>query len=165
MFRDILDYQVQNADFNKIYQSSYNVNNIRNRFKNCKLNKNYFGKGHFLVDEYNRKKEEEEFENKFRNTKYKIKLVVYRNGFILNNGEFRDRSLKENIEFLKSVERGNIPKELIRKGINDLGILLINRKEELYSSKLYKSLPASFDYINISLNSDSNSTHVLDQFF
>jgi hypothetical protein len=46
-----------------------------------------------------------------------------------------------------------------------LGILLINRKEELYSSKLYKSLPASFDYINISLNSDNNSTHVLDQFF
>lgn len=165
MFRDILDYQVQNADFNKIYQSSYNVNDIRNRFKNCKLNKNYFGKGHFLVDEYNRKKEEDEFENKFRNTKYKIKLVVYRNGFILNNGEFRDRSFKENNEFLKSVERGNIPKELIRKGINDLGILLINRKEELHSSKLYKSLPASFDYINISLNSNSNSTHVLDQFF
>ena len=161
MFRDILDYQVQNADFNKIYQSS----DIKNRFKNCKLNNNYFGKGHFLVDEYNRKKEEEEFENKFLNTEHKIKLVVYKNGFILNNGEFRDRSLKENQEFLKSVERGNIPKELIRKGINDLGILLINRKEELYSSKLYKSLPASFDYINISLNSDNNSTHVLDQFF
>ena len=161
MFRDILDYQVQNADFNKIYQSSY----IKNRFKNCKLNNNYFGKGHFLVDEYNRTKEKEEFENKFQNTKYKIKLVVYKNGFILNNGEFRDRSLKENQEFLKSVERGNIPKELIRKGINDLGILLINRKEELYSSKIYKSLPASFDYINISLNSDNNSTHVLDQFF
>ena len=161
MFRDILDYQVQNADFNKIYQSSY----IKNRFKNCKLNNNYFGKGHFLVDEYNRKKEEEEFDNKFLNTEHKIKLVVYKNGFILNNSEFRDRSLKENNEFLKSVERGKIPKELIRKGINDLGILLINRKEELYSSKLYKSLPASFDYINISLNSDNNSTHVLDQFF
>ena len=174
MFRDILDYQVQNADFNKIYQrNSVKVNDIfYKKFKNCKLNKNYFGKGHFLVDEYNRKKEEEEFENKFNNTKHKIKLVVYKNGFILNNGEFRDRAIKENNEFLKSVERGNIPDELIKRGINDLGILLINRKEEIYSSKLYKSLPASFDYINISLNSlnsdknsDKNSTHVLDQFF
>ena len=33
-------------------------------------------------------------------TKDKIKLVVYRNGFILNNGPFRDRSLQENNEFL-----------------------------------------------------------------
>ena len=165
MFRDILDYQIQNADLNRIYQRSNYVSDIKNKFLNCKLDNNYFGKGHYLVDEYNRKKEEEEFENKFRNTKHKIRLIVYRNGFILNNSEFRDRAIRENNEFLKSVERGMIPQELIRKGINDLGILLINRKEEIYRSKLYQSLPSSFDYINLSLNSDGNSTHVLDQFF
>lgn len=162
MFHDLLDYT--DSDFHKIYKR-YNVDHIRELFKNCKLDNNYFGKGHYLVDEYNRKKEEEEFETKFRNTKNKIKLVVYRNGFILNNGEFRHRALKENHEFLKSVEKGNIPQEFIRKGITDLGILLINRRDEMYVSKLYHSLPASFDYINLSKNSTQNSTHVLDKFF
>jgi hypothetical protein len=59
-------------------------------------------------------------------------LVVYQNGFILNNGQFRDRSIPENNKFMEEVEKGNIPQELIKKGITDLGILLENRKTEIY---------------------------------
>lgn len=150
MFHDILDYQNQNADFNTINGEYKADHHIKTRFKNCRLDNNYFGKGNYAVDEFNKKKAKEEFEDKFDKTKNKIKLVVYKNGFILNNGSFRDRAIKENHEFLKSVEKGNIPDEFIRKGIYDLGILLINRREEMYRSKLYKSLPTSFDYINIS---------------
>ena len=152
MFHDILDYQNQNDDFNIINEEYKGDHDIKTKFKNCRLNNNYFGKGNYAVDEFNRKKEEYEFENKFEKTKNKIKLVVYKNGFILNNGSFRDRAIKENHEFLKSVEKGNIPDEFIKKGIYDLGILLINRRGEMYRSKLYKSLPTSFDYINISLD-------------
>ena len=150
MFHDILDYQNIKDDFSTINGEYKDEPHIRTRFKNCRLDNNYFGKGNYAVDEFNRKKSREEFEDKFEKTKNKIKLVVFKNGFILNNGSFRDRVIKENDEFLISVEKGNIPDEFIRKGIYDLGILLINRKEEIYRSKLYKSLPTSFDYINLS---------------
>ena len=57
---------------------------------------------------------------------------MYQNGFIINNGPFRDRAIPENQKFMEQVEKGNIPHELMDKGINDLGILLINRKNEIY---------------------------------
>ena len=92
---------------------------------------NYYGKGIKAYDHYN-KKPSESLNVKFEKTKNKITLVVFQNGFILNNGPFRDRAIKENNEFMEEVERGNIPHELIEKGIDDLGILLINRKNEFY---------------------------------
>ena len=164
MFHDMLDYHEEYPDYNRI-NAIYKADRIKFRFKNCKLDKNYFGKGYYVVDEFNRKKEDQEFEDKFEKTKHKIKLIVFRNGFILNNGPFRDRSLRENHEFLKSVERGNIPQEFIRKGIKDLGILLINRRGEIYRhSRLYRSLPTSFDYIDLS-DGPNPKKHVLDEFF
>lgn len=164
MFHDMLDYHEESPDLNRM-NAIYKADHIRFRFKNCKLNKNYFGKGYYVVDEFNRKKEDEEFEDKFAKTKYKIKLIVFKNGFILNNGPFRDRSLIENHEFLKSVEKGNIPQEFVRKGIKDLGILLINRRGEIYRhSRLYRSLPASFDYIDLS-DGQNQKKHILDEFF
>jgi len=78
------------------------------------------------------KKKTEDNNEKFEKTKNKIKLVVYKNGFILNNGKFRDRSIPENNQFMEEVEKGNIPQEIVDKGITDLGILLINRKTEMY---------------------------------
>ena len=92
---------------------------------------NYYGKGNKAYDHYNKKKSEDNNE-KFEKTKNKIKLVVYKNGFILNNGPFRDRTIPENNKFMEEVEKGNIPEEIISKGITDLGILLVNRKTETY---------------------------------
>ena len=92
---------------------------------------NYYGKGNKAYDHYN-KKPTESLNVKFEKTKNKITLIAFQNGFILNNGPFRDRAIKENDEFMKEVEKGNIPHELIEKGIDDLGILLINRKNEIY---------------------------------
>ena len=160
----IIDFQDENINCNILYTRNI-YNNAKNDFKNCRLNKNYFGKGNKMVDEYNKKKEEEEFDDKFAKTKNKIKLVVFKDGFIINNGPFRESSIRENYEFLQSVRRGLIPQEFIRKGIKDLGILLINRFEERYRSKLYRSLPASFDYLNLSDNPKDNEEHILDQFF
>ena len=92
---------------------------------------NYYGKGNNAYDYYN-KKPNESLNTKFEKTKNKITLVVFQNGFILNNGLFRDRAIPENNLFMEQVEKGNIPHELMDKGINDLGILLINRKNEIY---------------------------------
>ena len=162
------DYQDQNVDFNRVnLKKSFNHN--RKQLKKREPCDNYFGKGNRTVDNYNRDRIQKENDEKFLKTKNKIKLVVYRNGFILNNGPFRDSSAPENTEFLESVEKGNIPQEFIRKGINDLGILLINRKSETFRSKLYHSMPTSINYIDINQNQNQNQSqpqeHILDQFF
>jgi UBX domain-containing protein 1 len=150
---------------------------IKERFRLGGPNELYFGKGNRVIDQYNRRRNIlariKDNDEKFRKTKHKIKLVVYKNGFILNNCPFRDRALPENNDFMESVEKGNIPQEFIRRGIKDLGILLINRKTEIYNSRLYKSLPTSFDYLDISQNKNQNQTykrdfrkmHPLDAFF
>ena len=123
-------------------------NSLKDKFQLGGPSDNYFGKGNKAIDQYNRKKVKMENDAKFENTKHKVKLVVYKNGFILNNGKFRDRSIYENYEFLEEVEKGQIPQELIRKGIKDLGILLINRKTEIFRSPLYNTFPISLDFMN-----------------
>ena len=92
---------------------------------------NYYGKGNKAYDYYNRKPTEN-VNTKFEKTKNKITSIVFKNGFIIDNGPFRDGSIPENQKFMEQVEKGYIPHELMDKGINDLGILLINRKSEVY---------------------------------
>ena len=99
--------------------------------KNKSPEDNYYGKGNKAYDNYN-KKTSAEINEQFEKTKNKVRLIVYQNGFILNKGPFRDRSIPENDKFMREVEKGNIPQELVKKGITDLGILLENRKNEIY---------------------------------
>ena len=108
-----------------------NNKNASNFQKDKTPEDNYYGKGNKAYEFYNKKKVEDNNE-KFEKTKNKIKLVVYQNGFILNDGPFRDKSIPENNKFMEEVEKGNIPEEITDKGITDLGILLINRKTEMY---------------------------------
>ena len=96
---------------------------------------NYYGKGNKAYDYYNRKPTEN-VNTKFEKTKNKITLIVFKNGFIIDNGPFRDGSIPENQKFMEQVEKGYIPHELTDKGINDLGILLINRKSEVYYQQM-----------------------------
>ena len=147
MFHTLFDFKDQNHN-----------NVIKDKFQLGGPNNNYFGKGNKAIDQYNRKKVKMENDINFKKTKHKVKLVVYKNGFILNNGQFRDRSIYENYEFLEEVEKGQIPQELIRKGIKDLGILLINRKTEMFRSPFYNSLPISLNIINFSDKSNQLRT-------
>lgn len=144
-------FEDQNADFNR-QRPRANSSYIQNNFKFGGPNDVYFGKGNFAIDQYNKHKNEVnrkiENDTKFENTKNKVRLVVYQNGFILNNGSFRDRSIPENEEFMNEVELGQIPQELIRKGIKDLGILLINRKTEIYQSPISQSITPVFNTEN-----------------
>lgn len=58
----------------------------------------------------------------------KIKLTVWRNGFQIDDGEFRDLSNEENIKFMDEVNKGYIPQELVKKGYKNLGIALEDKK-------------------------------------
>ena len=102
-------------------------------------------------------------DNKFKNTKNKIKVTMYKNGFILNNGQFRDKSIPENRKFMEEVGNGLIPEELINKGIKDLGILLENRKNEVYTKKKVNPITAALSpYIKDSNNSNNLDTNLND---
>ena len=142
MFHTLFDYQDQNVPNNSQNpKTKYKKYEKKNK-KRKKAGDNYYGKGNQAYEFYNNDNESEENSSssdesgdnskKFEKTKNKVNLIVYRNGFILNNGPFRDRSIKENEEFMEQVERGVIPHELMDKGISSLGILLENRRNEIY---------------------------------
>ena len=139
MFHTLFDYQDQNVPNNsQIPKNKYKKYEKKSR-KGKKTYENYYGKGNQAYELYNKKDDSEESSSdsgdtssKFEKTKNKVKLVVYRNGFILDDGPFRDKVIPENEEFMEQVERGVIPHELMEQGISSLGILLINRKNEIY---------------------------------
>ena len=96
---------------------------------------NYYGSKHRDQKNNRINYNNNDFDNEFEKTKNKIKVIIYKNGFILNNEPFRDKSIPENRKFMEEVDKGLIPQEIMRKGIKDLGILLENRKNEVYTKK------------------------------
>ena len=164
MFHTLFDSENQNIDFNIKAQQS----DLKSRFKYGTENDQYFGKGNHAIDQFNKHnnyiKRMKDLDQNFAKTKTKVKLVVYKNGFILNNGEFRDKSFEENKKFMEQVDRGNIPHELMKKGIMDLGILLINRKSEIYPSPYFQNINSSINNTNTYQNSyqyQSNDSDIL----
>jgi hypothetical protein len=107
---------------------------------------NYSGSSH--KNQYNNNSNKNNVDDKFNKTKNKIKVILYQNGFILNNGPFRDKAVPENREFMNQLEQGLIPQEFIKKGIVDLGILLENRKHQVYKAKAKNPITNTLnDYI------------------
>jgi hypothetical protein len=64
----------------------------------------------------------------FDQIKDKIKLTIYRNGFCIDDGAFRDLSLPENKKFMSEIEKNLIPEELVQKGYKELGIALDDKR-------------------------------------
>lgn len=58
----------------------------------------------------------------------KIKLTVWKNGFQIDDGEFRSIEDPKNKTFMDEVNKGYIPKELVDKGMKELGIMLEDKK-------------------------------------
>lgn len=67
-------------------------------------------------------------------TSNKIKLTVYKNGFQIDDGEFRDISVPENKKFMDEVEKGFIPQELVAQGKKELAIALEDKRKENYEA-------------------------------
>ena len=82
-------------------------------------------------DWYNKMKKYDN-KDKYDKTKNKLKLAIYKNGFILDNGEFRNKNDPANKKFMEDVEKGYIPQELVKKGITDLGIEMDDHRDENY---------------------------------
>ena len=160
MYHTLFDYQDQNVPSNsQIPQTRYKKYEKKIK-KSKKTYENYYGQGNQAYELYNKRDDSDSsseeggnIAEKFEKTKNKVNLVVYKNGFILNNGPFRDRSIPENEEFMEQVERGVIPHELMDKGISSLGILLINRRNEIYRPI---SLKNNYSFCNYNFSNQYN---------
>ena len=120
MFNNLCDENEQNIDFNIQNQKS-KASELNYRFKFAEENIFYHEKDYKTIEQYNRKKyiPNKMTKNTYGKGKTILKAVIYHNGFIVNNGEFKDISFPENKKFLEEIEKGNIPYELIKKGIFD----------------------------------------------
>lgn len=65
-------------------------------------------------------------------SKNKLKLTVYKNGFIIDDGPFRPITEPINQKFMAEIKKGYIPDELVKKGYKDLGIALDSKESEDY---------------------------------
>jgi UBX domain-containing protein 1 len=83
-------------------------------------------------DEWMNQMKKYDNKEKFAKTKNKLKLALYKNGFIIDDGEFRNKKEPANKKFMEEVEKGYIPNELVKKGITDLGIELDDHRDEDY---------------------------------
>ena len=141
MYPNAYEQNAQNLNKNKNMspQDNYNRGNQRDHGHQKNNNRPNYG------------------DDQFRKTKNKIKVTLYKNGFMVNNGPFRDKSNPENCKFMEEVEKGLIPQEIIKKGIKDLGIILENRKNELYMKKAANPIAEAINsYIQGNVNNNYN---------
>jgi UBX domain-containing protein 1 len=61
-----------------------------------------------------------------------VKITLYKNGFIIDDEPFRGLDRPENVEFLKELKGGHVPKELADKFKKSIDVGLIDRSEENY---------------------------------
>ena len=154
MYHNLFDFENQNIDFN-IQVPKSKASNFNYSYKFDENLGIYSGKDKNILDQFNRKKTSSRTINnpKFENKKTIIKIVIYKNGYILNNGEFKDIMFDENKKFLREIEKGDIPIELIEKGIMNTEILLENRKNEIYPSTSNENINNDLLESNIFQNS------------
>ena len=121
-------------------------------------------------DWYNKAKRHDNKEQ-YDKTKNKLKLKIYKNGFILNDGEFRDISDPINKKFMDDVGKGYIPKELVKKGYNDLGIEMEDNRDKNYEPPKEEKKFQAFTGLGKSISSvntqglyvDKNATSNVDR--
>lgn len=96
--------------------------------------------------------------NQSKETSKKIKLIIYKNGFVLNNGLFRDLSAIENKLFLQDIEKGVIPNEIKKEGIDKHNLDIENRKSEIYSKKIINPISTTLKaYLKGELNTNNEN--------
>lgn len=83
-------------------------------------------------EEYTKHLKGKSTKEEYDNSKHKLRLKVYKNGFIINNEAFRPIADSHNKKFLSEIEKGYIPQEYRDKGYKDLSVALENHKSEEY---------------------------------
>ena len=122
-------------------------------------------------DEWMNKMKKYDNKDEYAQTKNKLKLKLYKNGFIINDGEFRDIKDPDNKKFMNEVEKGYIPNELVKKGYNDLGIEMEDNRDKDYEPpkeekkfQAFTGMGKSISSVNTEgLHVDKNATSNVDR--
>jgi len=126
---------------------------------------NYNSKNTGPRDNYYGKKKRDEFAGINQNiddgqnfkTNKKIKITLYKNGFIINHGKFREKSIPENHKFMKEVEKGMIPEELILNEPGNFELSYVDKKNEVYVNQARNPISTTLEaYIHGNLNQNVN---------
>ena len=64
----------------------------------------------------------------FEKSENKMKLTVYKNGFVIDDGEFRPITDEKNKKFMEEVTKGYIPQEIVDQGKKNLAIAFEDKK-------------------------------------
>ncbi|CRG98083.1 ubiquitin regulatory protein, putative [Plasmodium gallinaceum] len=64
-------------------------------------------------------------------------ITLYKNGFIIDDGEFRDLEVEENKKFMENIEAGILPKELASKD-KTVNVALKDKSNQIYTKKKQK---------------------------
>ena len=112
-------------------------------------------------DDWVKKMKKFDDKEKYGKTKNKVKLTVYKNGFILDNGEFRKKDEPANKKFMEEIEKGYIPNELVQKGITDLGVEMDDQRDKNYEPPKEEKKFHAFTGVGQSLSSvNTQGLHV-----
>ncbi|SBT74751.1 ubiquitin regulatory protein, putative [Plasmodium malariae] len=60
-------------------------------------------------------------------------ITLYKNGFIVDDGEFRDLEIEENKKFMENIEAGILPKELSGKD-KTMNVAIKDKSNQIYSN-------------------------------
>jgi len=88
--------------------------------------------------------------------KEEIKVTSYKNGFILNEGKFRDFSDEKNKKFMKQLEDGYVPQELVKQGYKNIAVALDDKKHEDYKEPIVEKKFEAFEGTGSSLGSQKS---------
>lgn len=102
------------------------------------------------------RKENRNNPDEYNKIKNKIKLTVWKNGFQIDDGEFRDLSDPKNKKFMAEVEKNHIPQELVDQGMTDLGVMLEDKKKEEYKEPIPEKKFEAFAGSGVSLGGVSS---------
>ncbi|SBT30489.1 ubiquitin regulatory protein, putative [Plasmodium ovale wallikeri] len=83
-------------------------------------------------------------------------ITLYKNGFIVDNGEFRDLEIEENKKFMENIEAGILPKEF--SGVDKtLNVAIKDKSNEIYTKEKCTGENSLYKGQGIKLGSNNSS--------
>ncbi|CAA9986185.1 ubiquitin regulatory protein, putative [Plasmodium knowlesi strain H] len=80
------------------------------------------------------------------------RITLYKNGFIVDDGEFRDLNLEENKKFMQNIEAGILPKELAGKD-KTMNVALKDKSNQVYTKEKMENTNSTYKGQGVKLGS------------
>ncbi|CAG9484944.1 ubiquitin regulatory protein, putative [Plasmodium vivax] len=88
-------------------------------------------------------------------------ITLYKNGFIIDDGEFRDLQVEENKKFMQNIEAGILPKELAGKD-KTMNVAIKDKSNQVYTKEKMECSNSTYKGQGVKLGS-SNTPSVSEE--